>query len=119
MDAKPRVAQHVGNRPRLLLVGESRSVGTRATELRSNMTADKNPSAQSKQNSASMEEMGNLRASGAGARPSLLNQLDPLDSLCWCCTRSVLTTVTRQNRFWSPVLVTGTSLKGLFGCLAG
>ena len=56
---------------------------------------------------------------GAGARPSLLNQLDPLDSLCWCCTRTVLTTVTRQNRFWSPFLVTGTSLKGLFGCLAG
>ena len=54
MDAKPRVAQHVGNRPRLLLVGETRSVGTRATELRSNMTADKNPLAQSKQNTASM-----------------------------------------------------------------
>ena len=52
-------------------------------------------------------------------RQSLLYQLDPLDSLCWCCTRSVLTTVTRQNRFWSPFLVTGTSLKGLFGCLAG
>ena len=33
-----------------LLVGETRSVGTRATEF---MTADKNPSAQSKQNSAS------------------------------------------------------------------
>ena len=60
--AKPRVTQHVGNRPRLLLVGETRSVGTRATELRSNMTADKNPSAQSKQNSASR----NLRFTALG-----------------------------------------------------
>ena len=90
MDAKPRVAQHVGNRPRLLLVGETRSVGTRATELRSKMTADKNPSAQSKQNSASR----NLRFTALGvvlacAVICAYSALTPGVELKWSAQRSL------------------------------
>ena len=73
-----------------LLVGETRSVGTRATELRSKMTADKTPSAQSRQNSASMNPLvTTLGVVLACAVIGAYSALTPGVELKWSAQRSL------------------------------